>query len=249
MQIPLIGFSTGALSLGDFAAGVRIVRDLQLNAIELSALRESELPSLIKSLDSLQLDSFEYVSVHAPSRYLPGGESKAAKLLEEPANRGWPIVIHPDAICDASVWKQFGKLVCVENMDKRKPVGRTRDELARCFENLPEASLCFDIGHAMQVDPTMIEAERILRQFGSRLTEVHLSEVAADSSHAAVSFGAFSAFRAVIHLIPPNVPLILEAMVPVDARRREIDKAKRLVSEEMRSGDTKAKNALSLSSH
>lgn len=42
-------------------------------------------------------------------------------------------------------------------MDKRKRIGCTAMQLRRFFDELPEATFCFDMGHARQVDPTMHE--------------------------------------------------------------------------------------------
>ena len=56
------------------------------------------------------------------------------------------------------MWRQLGDRVLVENMDKRKPVGRTVEELDLIFEQLPAAGMCFDIAHARQVDSSMTEA-------------------------------------------------------------------------------------------
>jgi hypothetical protein len=64
-----IGFSTGALAKGDFAAGLAVQRDVpRIDAVELSALRDHELPLLVDAIPSLDLDGFEYVSFHAPSK-------------------------------------------------------------------------------------------------------------------------------------------------------------------------------------
>ena len=60
-------------------------------------------------------------------------------------------------------WARFGALLCIENMDKPKPIGQPAAELVRIFHVLPRASLCFDIGHARQVDTTMSEATAILQ--------------------------------------------------------------------------------------
>jgi len=51
-------------------------------------------------------------------------------------------------------------------MDNRTPSGRTVSELRELFRQLPEASFCFDIGHAKQIDPTMASAILMLREFG-----------------------------------------------------------------------------------
>ena len=219
---PRIGFSTGALAFGDFDAGVRLLRERQVPAVELSALRDKELPPLVAALDRLPLADFSYISFHAPSSLSTLSEEQIVDLLKEVLPRRWPIIVHPDAINDFSLWKPFGEWLCVENMDKRKPIGRTVDELNVIFEQLPEASFCFDIGHARQVDPTMCEAAFLLKAFGSRLKEVHMSEVLSNSKHAAMSLTAVSAFRKVAGLIPAETPIILESVISPDKIEQEI---------------------------
>jgi hypothetical protein len=98
-------------------------------------------------------------------------------------------------------------------MDKRKPVGRNAFDLERLFRQFPEAGLCFDIGHARQVDPTMTEAQLILETFADRLREVHISEVNTSSRHDPLSLYAVSAFRSVSSLIPDSVPIVLETLI------------------------------------
>jgi len=104
-------------------------------------------------------------------------------------------------------------MLLIENMDKRKPVGRKALDLERLFWQFPKAGLCFDIGHARQVDPTMTEAQLILESFGDRLREVHISEVNTSSRHDPLSVYAMSAFRSVSSLIPDSVPIVLETLI------------------------------------
>jgi hypothetical protein len=115
---------------------------------------------------------------------------------------------------------EFGDRLLIENMDKRKPIGRTADELNKYFRELPEARLCFDIGHARQVDPTMAEARKILEKFRDRLAEVHLSEVNSSSKHDPLSAYAIEAFQSIANLIPEHVPVILETLI--DAGQSDI---------------------------
>src|SRR5580693_2147376 len=88
---------------------------------------------------------------------------------------------------------ELGPSVCVENMDKRKPGGRSVGELARIFAELPDATFCFDIGHARQFNPTMTEAWLILKEFGSKLRQVHVSEVNTRSKHDRLSYASILA--------------------------------------------------------
>jgi endonuclease IV len=138
---------------------------------------------------------------------------------------GWPIVLHPDAMHRIDLWREFGDLLYVENMDKRKPIGRTVQELAGIFNALPDALFCFDIAHARQVDSSMTEAFVILKHFGSRLRQVHISEVNTSSKHDRISRGAFRAFREVAHLIPQTIPIILETPVVESEIGEELTRA------------------------
>ena len=220
-----IGFSTGALAYSDFRRGVTMTQSGQCSAVELSALRQPELLPMLDALDSVDLTSFSYVSIHAPSQIEPEWEAVIWESLRRELWRRWPIVVHPDMLFDISLWREFGSLLCVENMDKRKPIGRTAKELDWIFTQLPDASMCFDIGHARQCDPTMTEAYLILRNFGSKLRQVHVSEVNTQSRHDRLSFGSILAFQEVAHLVPENVPLILEIPVTEVDMAEEILKA------------------------
>jgi hypothetical protein len=218
----LIGFSTGALMLNDFRSALRILDRQHVRAVELSALRQNELVPLIEELDRLDLTQFRYIAFHAPSTMDPEFEPVAIAALEQVAQRQWPIILHPDAMHTPASWGRFGDLLCIENMDKRKPVGQTISDLTEIFKLLPNASLCFDIGHARQVDPTMSEATAILQSCKRRLRQVHISEVNSQSKHDALSFESVLAFRRVAHLIPETVPVIAESRVAEDEVEDEI---------------------------
>src|SRR5690242_8016114 len=146
---------TGALARGDFHRALEMLAGKNGSAVELSALRQDELAPLVEQLDRLDLSQFEYVSFHAPSSMEPAFETIALGLLEQVARRGWPIIVHPDAVHSLKEWVRLGDRLCIENMDKRKPTGQTAQDLSEIFKHLPNASFCFDIGHARQVDPTM----------------------------------------------------------------------------------------------
>ncbi len=219
-----IGFSTGALALGDFKAALTMLEGRECPVVELSALRETELAGLMAALDELDVGQFTYVSIHAPSRLRTVRETEVARLLRPCIERGWPVILHPDAIGDHGCWREFGKLVCLENMDKRKSGGRTSAELERHFASLPEASLCLDLGHARQVDPTFGVARRILSDYGDRLMQIHLSELDAQSHHAPLSMATVWAVREIAHIIP-SAPVILESMVGADKIEKEFKMA------------------------
>jgi hypothetical protein len=225
----VVGFSTGSLALGNVRLGLQMVEGHATAAVELSALREEELIPLIESLDDLDLSGFSYISLHAPSKLNAMSESDVVRLLRPVADRGWPMIIHPDVIRGFDEWRTLGDRLCLENMDKRKATGRTADELAVFFEELPDATLCFDIGHARQIDPTMCEADAILRRFGARLQQIHLSLVNSQGGHEPLNYEGMLAFRRVWQLLPDSIPIILETPVTADRIKSELKKVGGLV--------------------
>lgn len=208
-----IGYSTGSLAHADVQAAFGLLEGCHTGCIELSALRAHELGPLLNSLHLLPLAGYRHVSVHAPSAFTAAEERTIVEDLLPIAARGWLIVLHPDAIHDFALWRRFGDRVAIENMDRRKPVGRTVEELAPIFAQLPRASFCFDIAHARQCDTSMTEAFRLLDAFGDRLAEVHVSELDAQSRHVRLSRAAVGACLEVSRLIPVHVPVIVEAPV------------------------------------
>jgi hypothetical protein len=225
-----IGYSTGALAFGDFKRGLEMLRGRDTDVVELSALREHELLPLVSAASQLDLKQFRYIAIHAPSFIEPSHESEAVGQLRHFGDRGWPVVLHPDAVCNWNLWEPFGRLLLVENMDRRKDIGRTADDLEKIFERVPDAGLCFDVGHARQCDTSMTEAYRILKRFRDRLRQIHLSEVTTRSVHERLSSSFIVAVREIAEFIPENVPVILETPVSEDQIDTEIERARTALS-------------------
>lgn len=235
-----IGFSTGAIALGDFRGALETLRRFdEFTAIELSALRERELPELVAAMPDLDLSHFQHISVHAPSAFCAISEARAVDLLEPLAVSGFPVILHPDAVSDLRLWSRFGSKLFIENMDKRKRTGRTVGELERIFASVPDAMLCFDIAHARQVDPTMSEAWLILKRFGHRLAQVHLSEVDLRGRHTKLTMAAKIAFPPILSLISAECPVIVESRIAPDEALSELNFARSLCA--VRPGATGAR--------
>lgn len=208
----VFGYSTGALAYEDLLDGFRMVRDAGLEAVELSVLRQSEVAPFLDVVDSLDLAGFRFVSVHAPSRFSdPAAERRIARELTQVLRPDWHLVLHPDSSSDLGLWRHLGGRLLIENMDKRKPIGRSVDELQGIFESVPDAGFCLDIAHARQVDPTMLESWRLLTRFRDRLREIHISELNTQSRHGRISDAAIRAFGHVSEHVPEDVAVILES--------------------------------------
>jgi len=207
------GFSTGAIAKGNFRRALSLLRETEIEVVELSALRMDELEPLISAIPELDLDRYSFVSLHAPSQFTAESEAAVIESLACVARFGFPVVVHPDVVFTPKLWRPLGDTLLIENMDKRKPTGRNVRELRKIFDSLPTARFCFDIGHARQVDPSMTEAAMLLDEFGDRLAEVHMSEVTTASRHDPISFNAVMAFRTVARNIPETTPIILESLI------------------------------------
>jgi hypothetical protein len=222
-----IGFSSGALARGDYRRGLELQQSSTFTAVELSALREPELRPLVDAAMTLSLSRFCYVSFHAPSSFKTLSEHDVvALLLHLPPQ--WPVVVHPDLIHHPEVWASLGTRLCLENMDLRKRTGRTVEEMKAAFEQLPKAGFCLDLGHARQIDPTMGIAIEMLQRFGSRLRQLHVSEVGTFGEHRRLGFLARTAFARVVRYLPKDVPIILESIVSETEMMNEFDVARQI---------------------
>lgn len=223
-----VGFSTGALERGDFQKAVSWMILHHIHAVELSALRFDELRPLVESLDELPLDSFNYISFHAPSSFKKDEEEQVIELLQPVFQRGWNIVVHPDVIYTPRYWARFGEHLLIENMDRRKAVGKTPEELKELFQQLPLARLCLDVAHARQLDTTLTLLWNIARDFSDRIAEVHISELDSRCRHQPMTRRAMLDYQQVIGRTTRNAPVIVESMLDADRsslRMNEIELA------------------------
>lgn len=226
----IIGYSTGALTLGDFHKALQWIYDANIKAVELSALRTHELEPLVNSVGQIKISKFDFISVHAPSNCKESEEKKIVGLLKNFVKRGWPIILHPDSVYSWPLWREFGSLLLIENMDNRKPIARDADELETIFAKVPKARLCFDIGHSYQIDKSMKNALDMVNRFKSRLGQIHISEVSPTSQHLRISSRAMHDFQKIASNIPGHVPVIIETPVKKNEMKEELEIAKKSLS-------------------
>jgi hypothetical protein len=208
----LIGASTGFMSdkYRDWPALVSRAIEVSTAAVELSALSESELPSLEAYLETTEALPFLYVSLHAPSKERRLPEAELVDALIRLIGHAHAIVVHPDVIEDPANYALLGPALVLENMDARKRSGRTTDELADYFAALPDAGLCFDIAHAASIDPELSIGKDLLDAYGDRLRHVHLSSLDDDCHHRSLTPEDAQRFAPLLDRCR-DVPWILEA--------------------------------------
>jgi hypothetical protein len=207
-----VGCSTGYMDelREDWDALVAAAAQTSGFAIELSALCEDELDGLVEYLHSVRPLPFRFVSVHGPSKDRRLSDDELVSVLEQLPAWVSAIVMHPDAMVDLAPYRRLGRRLCVENMDPRKHLGQTAQELERYFAALPDARLCFDVAHAHAVDPSLAVARELLSRFSSRLSHVHLSSLDAEQHHVPLTDSDQERFATVLKRCS-DVPWILEA--------------------------------------
>ncbi len=226
-----VGISTGALARGDFRTAWAHIERFRLPAVEFSALREAELDPLTSWLLEQDFGTGPRISVHAPSRRVSLSEVELVERLATFSARGWRVIVHPGIMETPSLWHRLGQSLCIENMDKRAH-GRTAEELRPLFEAIPAASFCLDLGHARQMDSTMAVARRLLESYGSRLAQIHISEVDSECRHRRLSVASVWAIGAIARLIP-DVPVIIESELAVSELSNELEMVERCFAPEV----------------
>jgi hypothetical protein len=225
-----IGFSTGALEKGDYGAALDWLNEhTDTDAVEISALRFDELEPTVRNLERLKLDHFRYVSFHAPSSFRPDQEESVLGWLKPVFDRGWNIVVHPDVIYTPDRWQFLGRQLLIENMDRRKSVGRTVDELKRFFGLLPDARFCLDVAHARQIDTTLTLLFQLFEGLCDRFAEVHISELDSRCRHIQMSGRAVADYQCLPWNTLHGVPVIIESMLDHEdgeARLQELNLAR-----------------------
>jgi hypothetical protein len=92
-------------------------------------------------------------------------------------------------------------------------------------DTLPDARVCFDIAHAHQVDPTLLEARRLIRAFHGRIGQIHLSQLDHACRHQRLTFGIVREFQRLASSLP-DTAIILESCVPAADIARQLELAR-----------------------
>lgn len=207
-----LGASTGYMEglRGDWPLLLEEASRVSSFAVELAALNESELPSLLDFLSHAPPLPFRYLSVHGPSKGRRISEAELVDVLAELPAFVDSIVVHPDQIEDPCPYQALGSRLTIENMDVRKRCGALSEDLDPLFEALPAAGFCFDIAHAWTVDETMEVGEKLLDRFAGRLRHIHLSSMSDDLAHVPLTVAHEELFAPLLARCR-DVPWILEA--------------------------------------
>ncbi len=178
-----IGFSQGVLfKLYDVNkdANIKLLKDCGSNAIEANCHHVSDAVFLPLLLEHIQAHDFDYISLHTPVNVRYGNNIETRALLEKLQEFYYQsdaklIVVHPDLVDDWSVFEDFKMKWAIENRDDRKKNFKDQADLEKFFNEHPEWFLVLDLGHVNSNDKSMSLAKELIKLFGSRIAEVHLS--------------------------------------------------------------------------
>jgi len=69
----------------------------------------------------------------------------------------------------------------------------------------------------------------LLKEYRSRIVQIHISEVNTMSHHDPLSWGAVFSFQKIARWIPPNVPIIVESVVAEDKIEAQVKMTRQAV--------------------
>ena len=179
-NIPL-GFSTGSLAkLMTAKEALAVIHQLGCGVVELGFLRFERIKSdWLDEISSKDLTDFYYVSLHAPKINYGYNEQTRfvfKKILGFNKKRKLDtVVFHPDLVEDFNIFNNVEFNISFENMDNRKELYRTPDELKKLLDKNDKFKLVLDVNHAYVNDESMKNTKAFYELLGDRIQEVHLT--------------------------------------------------------------------------
>jgi len=177
----ILGFSSGTLHRTHDALSpdtFDVFRKLGCNAIEVMFHNAVDVDKFLQ-IQKSDLDGFEYVSLHAPM-YM-GKEQDAEyrrallAIVEKQKEINFQcVVLHPDMFETLDMLKEFDLPYAIENMDNRKSRYKNVEDLKQLFAEF-DTKFVLDLNHVYVNDQSMNLTTEFIREFGDRLTEIHLS--------------------------------------------------------------------------
>src|SRR6056297_715441 len=116
--------------------------DGRARAIELHVSNKKHLKHLLENVDKDQYSSFDYISLHAPTKnYQNNKKGHEVLTLVEKICQKWPIkniVLHPDEVKDWELFLDYKDLPwSLENIHNVKDVDVVIQELKAIFQKYP----------------------------------------------------------------------------------------------------------------
>ncbi|MBU0598642.1 hypothetical protein KKF61_06685 [Patescibacteria group bacterium] len=187
----LFGFSTGVLHKEtDAKHALYIMKQLGCQAVELGFIRKSRIDDgWLESIEAKDLVGFKYVSFHAPKMYYKNNEEthEILNLIENFYKKVYPldmVVFHPDNVIELEVFNNLPFPVGFENMDNRKPFGKTSSDLLKLLKKNSKFHFILDVNHLKTNNQDMPQLDEFYNKLGTRLAHYHVSGLTSKLTHA-----------------------------------------------------------------
>ena len=179
----ILGFSTGALYKTQIPQisreAVRLIKDLSCQALELGGQRKDRIPAL-NDLKPADVADFSFLSLHTADDVIYGDNAETKEMLDA-IQRAHDrlkfdnIIIHPDKIESWEIFQHYSLPLAIENMDHRKSMGRTIDDIEKILNFNQNFKLVLDLNHCYCNDKTMGLAQDFYQKFKDKIVQIHLS--------------------------------------------------------------------------
>jgi hypothetical protein len=193
---------------------IRYVKTLDISGVEIVFPTEQELNAFhISGIDAQWLSGLPYTTIHAPFNLFSSHASEEtilkqlnviSKLYERIHAKS--VVFHPAPCEKLAPLTDRNFHVILENLPPGRHAGIP--DLRRIFNEYPEFAFCLDISHAYLW--SKYETARLLREFGSRLSQIHLSGTYRRKSHQTLQSVSRNFLQTIDDIKQLEVPLVIE---------------------------------------
>jgi sugar phosphate isomerase/epimerase len=204
----IIGFSTGDLLDIDYPLQKALdnMRKIGANAVEFKI--GDHYQYFWNSIDSLDFDGFDSISIHGPKFSKIGREHKRIfnylEKIHQKIELGW-VVFHPDEI-DKKDLVGYNFPIAIENNDWNKKSGKDIEELKDLFSE-KNVKFVMDVNHCFTLDKSMSTASAMADVFKNKLCGVHVSGIETLPHEPLYKTKQID----IINAVPRNVPIIIES--------------------------------------
>jgi len=227
-----IGFSTGAFyKFLSTKESLFFLRQMNSKIVELCFVKpETIQKGWLDEITASDLESFEYIAVHAP--VFPYGSKGTDAIFEKitklnELRKVNVVVFHPDTIENFEIFHNLPFPIAFENMDCRKTSFKKLEEIKSIIRIHDAAKIVLDINHIYTNDPTMRMASYFYDQLGLTIAHIHLSGY---DGHHDPMYQTKQNF--LIHAIRDfSHPIIIESVISPEEAKPEIDYITKVLSQ------------------
>lgn len=195
---------------------LKYVKKLDVDGVEITFGRKEEVYSFKPSTSDIKfLKGLKYVSIHAPFRLIRNMESEeeVEDILRSIESlykkvKAKNVIMHPFDIPEPEILMKFKFNVITENMPKIMKKNHKLITLEDVFRKYPKIGLCLDVAHAYR--KSMKETNEIVRKFGNKIRQIHLSGTYRGKDHLSLKCVTKDFFKSIEPIKSLRVPLIIE---------------------------------------